>query len=74
MLNSVAPAPVQGFNPYQPSISSVMGVTNSDVARKEGYDVQSFGDKLEELKQKRYEIMSTPIKDRELKIFIGRSN
>ncbi|CAD8125993.1 unnamed protein product [Paramecium sonneborni] len=64
----------QGFNPQKPIIhssSSNVSIT-SQLAKNEGYDIYSFSQKLEQLHQKRFEIMSQPITNRDIKIFIGR--
>ncbi|CAD8076155.1 unnamed protein product [Paramecium primaurelia] len=64
-----------GFNPQKPAIhSSSQNVSiTSELARREGYDVYSFSQKLEQLHQKRFEIMNQPIINREIKVFIGRN-
>ncbi|CAK66203.1 unnamed protein product (macronuclear) [Paramecium tetraurelia] len=63
-----------GFNPQKPSVhtSSQNVSITSELAKSEGYDVYSFSQKLEQLHQRRFEIMNQPITNREIKVFIGR--
>ncbi|CAD8152674.1 unnamed protein product [Paramecium octaurelia] len=63
-----------GFNPKAAIIhTSAQNVSiTSELAKHEGYDVYSFSQKLEQLHQKRFQIMSQPITNREIKVFIGR--
>jgi len=49
--------------------TTVSGMTNADVASKEGSDISSFAVMLDQLIKQRYEIMSKPIKDREIKVY-----
>ncbi|CAD8203756.1 unnamed protein product [Paramecium pentaurelia] len=62
-----------GFNPQKPIIhtSSSKVLITSELAKNEGYHIYSFSQMLEQLHQKRFEIISQPITNREVKVLIG---
>ncbi|CAD8108599.1 unnamed protein product [Paramecium sonneborni] len=64
----------QEFDPQKPKIhtSSQNVVLTSEIIKNEGYNVYQFSQKLEQLNQIRFEIMSQPITNRKIKVFNGR--
>ncbi|KAM3139728.1 hypothetical protein pb186bvf_008186 [Paramecium bursaria] len=66
--------PQEQFNPFKSNVSSVTGVTTTQIANNDGYDVYSFNEALERLKMKRFEIMSSRVDDREIILYEASQN